>query len=360
MFALEDAHWIDVQSDDVLADFAAALDGTTSMFVTTYRPEFRGALHIGEPDDHAAATDRMRCRCRLVGHLLGDDQSLAGLAERIATAAAGNPFFAEEIVRDLAGRGVLSGGRGGYRLTGDVDEIAVPATVQAVLAARIDRLPAPTKSILNAAAVIGNHFDVDTLHALLPESMSTRLAELVSAELIDQIEFVPRQRYCFHHPLVRTVAYESQLSAIRVQAHRRLAAAIEARDSGAVDDNAALIATHLEAGGELVKAYRWHLRAAEWLRPRGISAARAEWESARRIADALADDYDGVTAMRIAPRAMLISTALSCQRRRRHRRSIPRASRSHHALRRPDTARAGDRRTHLVVQLSTMSGFPRP
>ena len=140
--------------------------------------------------------------------------------------------------------------------------------------------------------------------------MSTRLAELVSAELIDQIEFVPRQRYCFHHPLVRTVAYESQLSAIRVQAHRRLAAAIEARDSGAVDDNAALIATHLEAGGELVQAYRWHLRAAEWLRPRDVPAARAEWESARRIADGLADDYDGVTAMRIAPRAMLISTAL--------------------------------------------------
>ena len=158
--------------------------------------------------------------------------------------------------------------------------------------------------------MIGNHFDVDTLCALLPESASTSLAELVSAELIDQIEFVPRQRYCFHHPLVRTVAYESQLSAVRARAHRRLAAAIEARGAGAVDDNAALIAAHLEAGGELVDAYRWHLRAAEWLRPRGLRAARAEWESARRIADGLTDDHDGVTAMRIAPRAMLISTAL--------------------------------------------------
>ena len=97
----------------------------------------------------------------MVGQLLGDDPSLARLAERIAVAAVGNPFFVEEIVRDLAGRGVLSGSRGGYRLMGDVDEIAVPATVQAVLAARIDRLPAETKSILNAAAVIGSHFDVD-------------------------------------------------------------------------------------------------------------------------------------------------------------------------------------------------------
>ncbi len=309
VFALEDVHWIDEQSDGVLADFAATLGGTASMFVMTYRPEFRGVLHRRSNETIALQPLTESMSVRLVGHLLGGDPSLAGLAERIAAAVAGNPFFAEEIVRDLAGRRVLSGSRGAYRLTGDANEIAVPATVQAVLAARIDRLPAPTKSILNAAAVIGNHFDVDTLHALLPEGASTSLAELVSAELIDQIEFVPRQRYCFHHPLVRTVAYESQLSAVRVRAHRRLAAAIEARDPGAVDDNAALIAAHLEAGGELVDAYRWHLRAAEWLRPRGIAAARAEWESARRIADGLPDD-DDVTAMRITPRAMLISTAL--------------------------------------------------
>ena len=102
----------------------------------------------------------------MVGDLIGNDPSLVRLAERIAVAAAGNPFFVEEIVRDLAGSGVLSGSRGGYRLTRAVDEIAVPATVQAVLAARIDRLPAEAKSILNAAAVIGTHFDMDTLEVL--------------------------------------------------------------------------------------------------------------------------------------------------------------------------------------------------
>ncbi len=310
VFALEDVHWIDEASDDVLADFATAVDKTTSLFVMTYRPEFRGALHQRSGHTMTLQPLTISMSVRLVGHLLGGDSSLDGLDERIATAAAGNPFFAEEIVRDLAGRGVLAGSRGRYRRTGDVDEITVPATVQAVLAARIDRLPAPTKSMLNAAAVIGNDFDADTLHALLPESEPTRLAELVSAELIDQVEFVPRQRYCFHHPLVRAVAYESQLTAARVRAHRRLAAAIEARDSGAVDHNAALIATHLEAGGELVQAHRWHMRAAEWIRPRDVVAARAEWESARRIADGLADDCDDVIAMRITPRTMLISTAL--------------------------------------------------
>jgi adenylate cyclase len=307
VFILEDAHWIDAPSDDVLADFAATLDETTSMFVTTYRPEFHGALHhnSGQTITLRPLSDSMTAR--LVGQLLGEHPSLAGLAERIAVAAVGNPFFVEEIVRDLAGRGLISGSSAGCRLMGDVDEIAVPATVQVVLAARIDRLPTETKSILNAAAVIGTQFDVDTLHKLLPSLESARLAELVSAELIDQTEFVPQQRYCFHHPLVRTVAYQSQLSATRAQAHRRLATAIEARDPGAANENAALIATHLEAAGELAEAYRWRMRAAEWLLPRDLSAARAQWESARTIADRLPDDFDNVIDIRIAPRTMLIS-----------------------------------------------------
>jgi adenylate cyclase len=308
VFVLEDVHWIDAPSDDVIAGFAATLNATTSLLVTTYRPEFHGALQHNSDQTITLQPLTDSIAVRLVGQVLGYEPSLAGLAERIALVAVGNPFFIEEIVRDLAGRGVLSGSRGGYRLIGDVDEIAVPATVQAVLAARIDRLPAEAKSILNAAAVIGTRFDVDTLHALLPETESAGLAELVSAELIDQTEFFPRQRYCFHHPLVRTVAYESQLSSTRAQAHSRLAAAIQAQDPGAADEHAALIATHLEAAGRLAEAFSSHIRGAEWLRSRDLAAARAQWASARRIADGLPDDDDDVIGMRIAPRTMLMST----------------------------------------------------
>jgi adenylate cyclase len=309
VFVLEDVHWIDAPSDEVLADFAATLNVTTSMFVATYRPEFHGALHHNSDQTITLQPLTDSTAVRLIGQLLGDDSSLVGLSDRIADVAAGNPFFIEEIVRDLAGRGVLAGSRGGYRLMGDTNEIAVPATVQAALAARIDRLTAETKAVLNAAAVMGTHFDVDTLKVLLPETESAHLAEMVSAELIDQTEFVPQQRYCFHHPLVRTVAYESQLSATRVQTHSRLAAAIEVRDPATADENSALIATHLEAAGELAAAFRWHMRAAEWLRPRDLPAARTEWESARRAADRLPDDHDEVIAMRIAPRTLLMSTA---------------------------------------------------
>ncbi|OBI71376.1 adenylate/guanylate cyclase domain-containing protein [Mycobacterium sp. E740] len=310
VFVLDDAHWIDEPSDAVLADFAATLTQTTSMFVTTYRPEFHGALHHDAHYVLALEPLTSSTQLELIGQILGTGSSLDGVAERIADAAAGYPLFIEEIVRDLAGRGVLAGSRGNYRLAASIGEITVPPTVQAVLAARIDRLSAEAKAILNSAAVIGTQFDVDTLKVLRPEVPPQGLVELVSAELIDQTEFAPRQRYCFHHPLVRTVAYDSQLSSTRSRAHRRLATAIETHDPSATDENAALIAAHLEAAGDLPDAYRWRMRAADWLRQLDLRAARVEWESARRIADELSDDRAGVIDMRVAPRAMLMSTLL--------------------------------------------------
>ncbi|WP_371871091.1 ATP-binding protein [Mycolicibacterium agri] len=310
VYVLEDAHWIDAPSDEVLSQLAATLAVTTSTFVVTYRPEFRGALQQSSRNAITLAPLSGSTAVALVKYLLGDDPALEALADRIASAALGNPFFAEEIVRDLAGSDVLAGSRGAYRLTRSVGEITVPATVQAVLAARIDRLPAEAKSILNAAAVAGFAFDQEPLSALLPDADLSPLAELVSAELIDQTEFVPRQRYCFRHPLVRTVAYESQLTTTRAQAHRRLAAAIQARDPSAVDENAELIAAHYEAAGDLADAYHWHMRAADWLALRDLRAARTRWESARRIADQLADDHDDIAAMRIAPRTMLFSKSI--------------------------------------------------
>jgi hypothetical protein len=113
----------------------------------------------------------------------------------------------------------------------------------------------------------------------------------------------------FHHPLIRTVAYESQLKSDRAELHRRLAAAIESGDPAAAEDNAALIAEHLEAAGDGHAAYGWHMRAATWATNRDIAAARLSWERARRIADALPAEDPHRAAMRIAPRTMLCATA---------------------------------------------------
>lgn len=309
VIVLEDLHWIDGPSDDVIAAFIAAMSPANALFVMTYRPEFDGTLHHNAAETIVLRALEPPAALRAVCQILGTDPSVAQLGQRIAHAAAGNPYFAEEIVRDLAGRGVLDGSRGSYRVSGDIDCLSVPPTVQAVLAARIDRLTPQTKSILNAAAVIGTQFDVGTLQLVHPAVTSERLAELVAAELVDQTEFLPVQRFRFHHPLVRTVAYDSQLHSTRARTHITLAETIQRREAFS-DERAAMVAAHLEAAGDLIEAYRWHMRAADWLRPRDLPAARAQWDSARRIADRLPGDDPDALGMRIPPRTLLLSTLL--------------------------------------------------
>jgi hypothetical protein len=229
------------------------------------------------------------------------------LAAIIAERAAGNPFFAEEMVRELMQRGALTGERGLYVCHVDVAEISVPATVQAAIEARIDRLTTAARQTLNAASVIGARFGEQLLAEV---RIDAAVDELLSAELIDQVRFTPSAEYAFRHPLIRAVAYESQLKSDRAQWHRRLAAAIQERAPEALEENAALIAEHLEAAGELRAAYGWHMRAAAWSASRNPDAARLSWERARRIADTMpADDLDQLT-MRIAPRTMLCATDL--------------------------------------------------
>jgi len=224
----------------------------------------------------------------------------------ISERTAGNPFFAQEMVRDLAERGVLEGERGGYRCGADVAEVSVPATVQAVIAARIDRLESGAKQTLSAAAVIGSQFGPDLLASL---GIDPVLEALVEAELVDQVRFTAPVEYEFRHPLIRAVAYESQLKSDRAKLHRRLAAAIEAGDPGSVEQNAAVIAENLEAAGDVQPAYGWHMRAGAWSTHRDLAAARLSWQRASEIADALPRDDPERTGMRIAPRTRLCGTA---------------------------------------------------
>jgi adenylate cyclase len=105
------------------------------------------------------------------------------------------------------------------------------------------------------------------------------------------------------------VAYEAQLKSDRVQLHRRLAGAIEARDPASAEENAALIAEHLDAAGDLREAYGWHMRAGTWLTNRDITAAQTSWRRARQVADRLPDDDPDRPSMRIAPRTLLSASA---------------------------------------------------
>ncbi|HUB57779.1 MAG TPA: adenylate/guanylate cyclase domain-containing protein [Mycobacterium sp.] len=307
VYVVEDVHWIDEVSDSLVADFVAVIPQTPSLVLVTYRPEYQGALsRVAGAKTIALAPLSDSETAALVSELLGPDSSVGGLATTIAERAAGNPFFAEEMVRELAERGVLRGNRSAYVSTVGAAEVSVPATVQATIAARIDRLDPAAKRTLSAAAVIGLKFSRDLLETL---GIDPFLDDLVGGELIDQITFTGNPTYVFHHPLIRTVAYEAQLKSDRAELHRRLAAAIEARSPASADENAALIAEHLEAAGDLHAAFAWHMRAATWATNRDLTAAQASWQRAQTIADALPTDETSRAAMRIAPRTMLCGIA---------------------------------------------------
>jgi class 3 adenylate cyclase len=307
VFVIEDAHWIDEVSDSMLAGFLTVIPQTPSLVLATYRPEYEGALarvHGAQTIALAPLSDSETAA--LVSQLLGPDISNGTLGQTIAERAAGNPFFAEEMVRDLAERGVLRGQPGAYLSAVEVSEVSVPATLQATVAARIDRLDPRAKRTLSAAAVIGSRFSQGLLETL---GIDPVLEDLVAAQLVEQVRFIGQLEYVFHHPLIRTVAYEAQLKSDRAELHRRVAAAVESRDQAAGEENTALIAEHLEAAGDLHTAYGWHMRAARWATNRDIAAARLSWERAQKIADALPAEDPHRAAMRIAPRTMLCGIA---------------------------------------------------
>ena len=200
----------------MLADFFTVIPQTPSLVLVTYRPDYEGALtRVHGTQTIALGPLSDPERAALVSALLGADPSVGALGQTIADRAAGNPFFAEEIVRELAERGVLLGETGAYISTAEGAEVSVPPTLQATIAARIDRLPTRSgKRTLSAAAVIGSRFNLDLLTQL---DVEPAVNDLVAAQFIDQVRFTRHPEYVFHHPLIRAVAYEAQLKSDRAE-----------------------------------------------------------------------------------------------------------------------------------------------
>ena len=311
IYIVEDAQWIDSVSESLLADFAAAVPRMRATLLVVYRPEYSGTLSR-LPDAHLFTLAPLSDShiAELIKGLLGEHPSVRGLSMVIADRAAGVPFAAEEIVRDLAERGELEGDPGACVCVREVRDIHVPASLQAIIGARIDRLSAAAKRTLHAAAVIGAQFDTELLGSVLdstPDSMD--VAPLIETALVEQIAFTPHATYAFAHPLIQMVAYESQLKAGRSELHRRVAAVLQRTQGGFTGQQAAVVATQYAAAGDLRDAFDWHMQAATWYGARDIRAARKSWQQALRVADRLPLDEPDRLTMRIAPRARLCGTA---------------------------------------------------
>lgn len=287
----EDLHWIDPVSETFLANHVAALAGTRGLTVLNFRPEYSAPwMSRSYYRQIPLAPLGAEAVGRLLAELLGSDPSLDGLGELVSERTEGNPFFIEEVVQSLVEDGTLDGERGAYALVRPVDAAAVPATVQAVLAARIDRLGPAEKSVLQVAAVIGKEFPHAVLARVVelePERLDDALRGLAAGELVYEQELYPEAIYAFKHPLTREVAYGSQLGEARARVHAAVARAIAEHQPERLEERAALLAQHWEAAGEKLEAARWHARAGAWAGSGDPDEASLHWSRVRELADAL-------------------------------------------------------------------------
>ncbi|HEV8624608.1 MAG TPA: adenylate/guanylate cyclase domain-containing protein [Acidimicrobiia bacterium] len=284
---LEDLHWFDPASTEFMELLVESYPGTRTLLLTNFRPEFHAEWmrHSYYRQLPLATLDAEAVR-ELLGELLGTDSSLLELSDRIISRTGGNPFFVEEVVRNLIEEKTLQGGPGAYRLTCGLGDLRVPPTVQSLLSARIDRLAAGDKQVLQTAAVIGRTFSEPVLHRVtrLPaDDFGASVRALGAAEFIHQESLYPVVEYRFWHPLTQEVAYGSLLGERRSQLHAAVAGAIAELDPRRADERAPLLAQHWEAAGEPLEAARWHARAAHRAGFRDLVEARRHWEATIRL-----------------------------------------------------------------------------
>ena len=280
---LEDLHWFDPQSEAFLEQLIPSYPGTRTLVLANFRPEFHapwmGHSYYHQVPLRPLPPDAVR---ELVAQLLGLDLSLASLTDHVMERTGGNPFFVEEVVRALIEDGTLEGEPCAYRLTRRLEDIQVPPTVQAVLAARIDRLPFPEKEVLQIASVIGRTFPEAVLRLVarrVDDDLIAHLRALCIAEFLQEEAVSLGSDYRFWHPLTQEVAYHSLLAERRCRLHSAVAHAIVEVDVERLDERAALVASHFERAGDHLEAARWNARAAAWLQRSNLAEGVRRWRA---------------------------------------------------------------------------------
>ncbi len=292
----EDLHWFDAASLGFVEAFVEAVPGAHALLLVSFRPEFEAEwTRQSTYQQIALAPLDAEATTYMLDDLLGQDPSLNGVPQLIRDGTGGNPFFIEEAVQDLAEHGGLAGAKGAYTLTRPIEELTIPATVQAVLSARIDRLPEGQKDILQTAAVIGRTFSEPVLRRVLadaPVDLEAVLHALVGAQFLYATGQYPQAEYIFKHALTQEVAYHSQLTDRRTRTHTAVAQAIEALYSDDLDERAAVLAHHHEAAGDHLPAAQWHRRAARWIGSSDIPAALHHWQQVGVLVAALPESEE--------------------------------------------------------------------
>ena len=255
---IEDLHWIDPEEQAVLDALVESLPAARILLLVTYRPEYEHTW--GRKSYYAqVAVHRLSHGTaeELLHDLLGGRPEMRSLHARLIERTEGNPFFLEESVRHLVETGVLTGERGSYQLARAAVSVEVPATIQALLGARIDRLRLGDKRVLQCAAVIGKDVPLPLLEAIVDvtdDELRQSLHNLQAAEFLYEASLFPEPQYTFRHALTLDVAFGSLLQDRRSALDRRIVTAIEETAGERSPERVEQLAHHAFRGGWWDKA----------------------------------------------------------------------------------------------------------
>jgi class 3 adenylate cyclase/predicted ATPase len=263
----EDMHWIDGETQALLDMLVDSLPTARLLLLVNYRPEYQhgwsGKSHYRQLRLEPLGPARSE---EVLSALLGADPGLKLLKQLLIERTEGNPFFLEESVQTLVETKVLAGSRRDYRLTWAPEHLIMPATIQAMLTARIDRLPLDDKRLLQAASVIGKEIPFALLEAIAEapdDELRPSLKRLQAAEFLYETRLFPDLEYTFKHALTHEVAYRSLLRSSRQHYHQRIAAALASQFPETVETQPELLAHHYTEAGLPAEAVPHWLRAGQ-------------------------------------------------------------------------------------------------
>lgn len=284
---IEDLHWLDEASEEFASALVEAVVGTRTLLLVNYRAAYTapwiGLPYFEQVDLADLSAPDMDA---LVAELLEPLTALPDIGQLVCRRAGGNPFFAEELVRTLAESNLIAP-ETGLPVGGlEAVERALPATIEAVIGARLDRIGEPEKTLLQMCAIIGKEIPLAVLENVaspLASQIQIGLDGLCQAGLILPQPAQGGRWFAFRHPLIQEVAYSTQLKVRRGQVHASVAAAMELFYAEAVDEYAGLIGYHFEQAGQFLPAARYNARAATWVAPSDSRRAMTAWRKVREL-----------------------------------------------------------------------------
>jgi class 3 adenylate cyclase len=307
---LEDLHWLDEASEELLLSLLQSLKGTRTLVLLNYRPRFAAAWERLANFQHIELRElSAEDTAQLVRSLISQRDEFSSVCRLVVERSAGNPFFAEELVRSIA-QGHLSSGDGSAigAWFESISE-ALPETVQAVIAARIDRLGDDQKRLLQVCAIIGKEVPLEVLERVAQaevDDITGSLAALCRLEFL-QVSADAANQFGFGHPLIQEVAYGMQLRATRSAIHALVAQAMESHYQDRLDEYSGLIGHHYQAAGQMLLAARHIARAATWLSSANTASAIKQWQRVQDVLKQLgrAEEVDQLRMMASSRIAML-------------------------------------------------------